>query len=423
MIRSMFQKRLEGLLHTALERKIIGSETADALRALATEQGKEGGALTLASVLGWLGGGAVVLGIMLLVASNWSGIPDLVKIGGFLLLFGGAHAVGFTISRLGLPYERTAAAFHFIGGGLFLGGVGLIAQIYHLHGRPPNGVLLWLVSLVPLVILLRSASLSLLSVFAFVLWAHLEAAQSGSPFHIYDSFALHLVLQLGIGVALIGFSSAVKDWDAGVAAVLRGCGVLLLFYIIYTLGFYRYFAGHSGWSGRSEHERSLMVWILLGLGGVGLGVGARKMAPESSWLRLRLLVLLGATLLVGAGIAAVETGLVGQGERVEQNDFGWTHRYSVAGWTLTVFAWALWFLIGLWCIAWGAKADRKGFVNLGVLAVGAGIITRFFDLVGSLAETGTLFLVGGVVLLGTAFGMEKWRRRIVKRMQTGKAAA
>jgi hypothetical protein len=62
-------------------------------------------------------------------------------------------------------------------------------------------------------------------------------------------------------------------------------------------------------------------------------------------------------------------------------------------------------------------------VNLGVLAVGAGIITRFFDLVGSLAETGTLFLVGGLVLLGTGFGMEKWRRRIVKQMQAGKAVA
>ncbi|HVR84605.1 MAG TPA: DUF2157 domain-containing protein, partial [Planctomycetota bacterium] len=149
----MFHKRLESLLKAAIDRKILGPEAADALRSLAQEQVKEGGALTLASVLGWLGGGAVVLGIMLLIGSNWDGIPDLVKIGGFLILLGGTHAVGFGITRSGLPYERTAASFHFIGGGLFLAGIGLIAQIYHLSGRPPNGVLLWLASLIPLVVL------------------------------------------------------------------------------------------------------------------------------------------------------------------------------------------------------------------------------------------------------------------------------
>ena len=419
----MFLKRLDALLAAALERKILDPGAADALRGLAKEQSKEGGALTLASVLGWLGGGAVVLGILLLIGANWDGIPDLVKIAGFLILLGGTHAAGFLITARGLPYERTASAFHFIGGGLFLAGIGLIAQIYNLHGRPPNGVLLWLVSLIPLVFLLRSGPLALLSVFAFVLWAHLEGEHNGSPLAIRDSFGMHLMLELAIGVALVGFSAALKGCDPGVAAVLRGCGVLMLFFTIYTLGFYRYFSDRGGWYSRENGASNLLVWIAFALAAVGLGVGARSMAPESPWLRLRLLVLLGAVLLVGLGVAAVESGWISGGAQIQESDFGrWKH-YSVAGWVLTVLSWALWFLIGLWCIAWGAKADRKAFVNLGVLAVGAGIITRFFDLVGSLAQTGTLFLVGGVVLLGTAFGMEKWRRRIVRQMQAGKAAA
>lgn len=419
----MFHKRLDALLATALERKILGPEAADALRGLAREQVREGGALTLASVFGWLGGGAIVLGIMLLIGANWDGIPDLVKIAGFLVLLGGTHAAGFLITARGLPYERTAAAFHFVGGGLFLAGVGLIAQVYNLHGRPPNGVLVWLVSLVPLVILLKSSSLSLLSAFAFVLWAHLEGDQNGSPLELQDSFALHMMLQLGLGVAFVGFSAALKGWDSGVAAVLRAVGVLMLFWTIYTLGFYRHFSEPYYWRGSPQGESNLLVWLALALGAAGVAAGFRKMAPESPWLRNRLAILLVATLLVGAGVALVETGLLGRGEQIQREEFGSWRRYSVAGWTLTVLAWALWFLIGFWCIAWGAKADRKGFVNLGVLAVGAGIITRFFDLVGTLAETGTLFLAGGVVLLGTAFGMEKWRRTIVRGMQTGKAAA
>lgn len=418
----MFHQRLDALLRTALDRKIVTPEAADALRGLAKEQVKEGGALTLASVLGWLGGTAVFLGILLLIASNWDGIPDGVKIAGFLALLGGTHAVGFWITRAGLPYEKTASAFHFAGGGLFLGGIGLIAQVYHLNGRPPNGVLLWLVSLIPLVVLLRSASLSLMSVFALTLWVHLEGVQSGSWLRMGDTFVLHLLVELGLGVGLIGLSAAVKAWDSGVAAVLRGCGVLMLFYAVYALGFYRYYCAERVWWGNHEGTATL-PWAVLGLGAIGLVAGARRMSPESSWLRNRLWILLGGVLLVGAAVAGVELGTISKGARIEQSDFGHWQHYSVAGWTLTVFAWALWFLMGLWVIAWGAKSDRKGFVNLGVLAVGAGIITRFFDLVGSLAETGTLFLAGGIVLLGTAFGMEKWRRRIMKQMQTGKAAA
>ncbi|HXX94572.1 MAG TPA: hypothetical protein VEN81_13135, partial [Planctomycetota bacterium] len=155
----------------------------------------------------------------------------------------------------------------------------------------------------------------------------------------------------------------------------------------------------------------------------GLVAGARRLSPESAWLRTRLWILLGATLAVGAGVAGVELGLIAPGGRMDRHDFGGWQTYSLAGWVLTVLAWALWFLIALWSIAWGARSDRKGFVNLGVLAVGLGVMTRFFDLVGTLAESGTLFIVGGVVLLGTAFGMEKWRRSIVKKMQSKKAVA
>ena len=44
------------------------------------------------------------------------------------------------------------------------------------------------------------------------------------------------------------------------------------------------------------------------------------------------------------------------------------------------------------------------------------MLALFFDLIGSLATTGTIFLLGGLVLLGTGWGMERWRRSIVRRM-------
>jgi hypothetical protein len=238
-----------------------------------------------------------------------------------------------------------------------------------------------------------------------------------------ETFGSHLLLELGAGAGLVGFSGLLKKSEPRVAATLRGCGALLLFYSIYLLGFYRYYGVSRGWGGSSSAGSSLLPMIVLGVGAIGLAVGGRFLSPESAWLRNRLLGLLGATLVVAAAVLAVESGWIGSNAQVESFEFGWTRHYALIDWVVSVFAWALWFLLGLWCVAWGARSDHKGFVNFGVLAVGLGIVTRFFDLMGGLAHTGTLFLVGGLFLLGTAFGMERWRRKIVKQMLAGKAVA
>jgi hypothetical protein len=419
----MFHQRLDRVLKTAVERQVVAYGVAEQIREIARQQEKERGAITLASVFGWLGGSAVVIGLILMIAAHWDGIADGVKLAGFLVLLAGSHGVAFWLTKSGLPYERTAASFHFIGAGLFIAGIGLVAQIYHLNGRPPNAVILWFAAILPLAILLRSATISVMSLFAFMVWMHMEGAFSGSPLRMSGEFGAHVILELGIGTALVGLSGALKKADPRIGAALRACGALLLLYAIYFLGFYRYYGPSDRWSVRHAEGSAIMPMCALGLGVIGLVVGGRFLSPESAWLRNRLLVLLGATLAMGAAVLAVETGALPAGPKMEFLDFGWSHSHSLAGWLLTGVFWGLWFLLGLWCVAWGARADHKGFVNLGVLTVGAGIVTRFFDLMGSMAQTGTLFLVGGAVLLGTGFGMERWRRKIVKQMLAGKGGS
>jgi uncharacterized membrane protein len=419
----MFHQRLDGLLKSAVEREIVTPGAADALRDLARDQIKERGAVTLAAVFGWVGGLAVVFGSILLVAANWDGISDGMKLAGFLVLLAGTHAAGFALTKSGLPYEKTAASFHFIGAGLFLAGIGLVAQIYHLNGRPPNAVLLWFLGIAPLAVLVRSASIGVMSLLAFLAWIHGEGVFDGSPVKMVSSFAAHLVIEAGIAAALIGFSGLVQKAEPRMASAMRRCGALMLFYTVYLLGFYRYFDHSRGWYGESHEGAALLPLASLGLGAIGLVVGGRGLSPGSPWLRNRLLVLLGVTLAVAAAILGVEQGWIAPGPNVEFWDFGWTRHHALAGWILTIFSWIVWFLLGLWSIAWGAKSDRKAYVNLGVLAIGVGIITRFLDLMGSMAETGTIFVIGGGVLLATGYAMERWRRRIVRDMLAGKAVS
>jgi hypothetical protein len=408
-----FLSRLETLLGAAAGKGLVDEAARSGLMALAREQERERGVLRLAAVLGWLGGTILVVGVILLVAANWDGIPPAVKLTGLLALLAGAHAAALRIRWLNLPYAKTAEALHVVGAGLFLAGIGLVAQIYHLNDRPPNAILLWLVAIAPLAGLLRSGPLAALSVFACVLWLHMEASFEGSPLQVPDRFVLHLAMEIGLGLALISVSGLVRSRVPAIGAVFRGLGVLALFGGLYLLGFYRHM--HE-WCGYRSHGSHLLPWLLLTMGAVGLVVGARRFAPGLPWYRNRLVALLAFVLVLAWAVVLVDMGVVGRGPAYLNSDFGWSRSYHLSDWGISGASWLAWFLLAFWCVGFGSEAGRRGWVNVGVAGVALGVITRFFDLMGGLAETGTLFVAGGLVLIGVAWGAERWRRKLVDRM-------
>ena len=370
------------------------------------------GVRSLTFLLGALGGGIVALGVVLLVAANWQGIADGAKIAGLLLLLGGAHSVGFWITATNRPYVRTAEGFHFIGAGLVVAGVGLVSQIYNLDARPPNGALIWFVAIVPLAYLLRSAAISGMAVVAFAFWAHLEGSFGRSAVEM-PTFAGHLVLEVGLGIALLGISSAMRDREPDIARVLQAFGIAPLGYGIYTLGFYRYFSEPV--SGVALGAWALPVVALM-LACFGLWVARENLANEAPWLRDRLNSFLVILLLIAATTVAINFGVVPLGPDLSFFSFGGGVTFSLASLLVTFAAWVMWFLLAFWCAAFGTRSGRKRYLDVGVTAVGVGVVTRFFDLIGGQAGTGVLFVAGGSVLVGTAWAMEKWRRQTLARM-------
>lgn len=408
-----FVKQLEELLTAAQESGVVERSSTDALLALAHEREKGRGILNLAAVLSWLGGGVAFVGLLLLISANWSGISDVTKIGGLLVLIAGSHGLGLWIRWTGRPYDKTAEALHFVGAGLFLGGIGLIAQIYHLRGNPPDGLLLWFVAIAPLAYLVRSPMVTLLAIFALLLWAHVAGSHSGSALFMPTSPAAHLMLEIGVGAALVGSSALLRESEPEVAKAMRGSGAVLLFASLYVLSFYRHLSD-------LETGGSVVLPVAaLILGAVALAFGGRKLVPGHPWLRHRLLVLLGLALLLSALALAADTGGLPRGPRLDFFNFGSTRSFDLVEWLLSAGAWVLWFFLALWCVGFGAQSGRKPYLNAGVLGVGVMVITLFFDLIGSLATTGSIFLSGGVVLLGTGWAVERWRRSIVRRMGEG----
>ena len=396
---TLFERKLRALIEDAQGRGWLDSGTARSLAALAEERESRKGWLSLASVLTVLGGGVAMLGVILLVSANWQALSGSVKMAGFLTLLAGTHGVGLWIRWTGRPYPKTAAAFHFLGAGLFLAGVGLVSQIYHLSGQPANAILLWLVAILPLAFLLRSAPIAALAVFALFLWCHMEGFSQASPLRM-SRFTSFLVMEIGLGTALLGFSAPLRAYEAGISRVMRFSGTAILFYSLWALGFFREFS--SAGSVASGGWILPGAALLLGIGGV---LAARNsITPQSPPLQQRLIALL-LCLLAISGIAL---GLhLGAGAIY----------HSLAKDFISVAAWVIWFLLALWCVAFGARTGRKAYLNAGTAGVGLGVITRFFDLIGGMAETGTIFVIGGILLLATGWATEKWRRSIAAGME------
>jgi uncharacterized membrane protein len=408
-----FARQLEQLLVAAKTQGLVDSGVAERLTALATERERERGWLSLGGVLGRLGATVTILGVILLVAANWSDIADWVKIVAFLVLLGGVHGAALWIQWTGRPYPRLAEALHFVGAGLFVAGLALIGQVYHLPANPPRAMLVWLVAITPLAVLLRSPAVSGLAILAAWLWLHFEGADSHSPLHT-NGFTAYLTLSVGMGLALLGAQGALGPAERRIRLVMRSSAQLMLFYGVYMLGFFRRFS--EDMSVVSTGSLALPLGALA-LGVAGLGLGWTLLAPEVPWLRARLLLLLVVVAATSLAALLVDAGVIPRGPRFDVLQFGSADHFHVAPVIVSAAAWVVWFLFAIWLVVYGALSRQRDFVNIGVLAFGLGVVTRFIDLIGGLADTGTLFVFGGVVLLATAGAMERWRRAVVARME------
>lgn len=406
---SRFLNKFASLLEKACQEGVIDTVAAVRLREMAADQERGGGVVSLAAVLGWLGGGVLALGVILLFAANWDQIPDVVKISGFLVLFAAVHGGGIVLRR----QDRLiwfAEGLNLLGAILFLAGIGLISQIYQLDGRPPNAVLLWLIATLPLAWAFRSAPLTLLSLAALITWLHMEQVSWGGAYYRLST-ASALMIEVGVGVGLIGFAAVLRDREPAIARTFRGVALLLLFFSVYILGFYRHMSGDTHWLAALPSVGALLF------GGIGLAIGYPFMLPDNRYLRDRLAILLVLLLAVAGLMLSVDLELVPKGPDLRFFNFGWYRTFFMAEWLLSIAAWVVWFALALWCVFFAARTGRTAYLNAGVLAVGLGVLTRFLDLIGGLFQTGLAFVVGGGILLATCLAVEYWRRKILHHLK------
>jgi uncharacterized membrane protein len=348
---------------------LIDAGQAERIRAFE----KEGTRPALLYAITGLGGLAMAIGLVSIVAANWDIIPGRLKLA---LDLACVAAVGYGVlhgMRRGRPWLRETSILVMYG--LVLASVALIGQVYQLGGNAAAALGAW--SVMTFLLMAQGRSISL----GFAWLAGLEATYIAGLFELVDFYpeAGQLALLASYWVPLaclaIGRSAWVQRVRPHYASVFSAAGwaQLLLSSSAATLGFYEGRAVEPDWS---------WLAVVMSLAGTAWLWATSEKTPAgraSRWL------------LVVAFVVAHVPLTVPHGE--------WPVAAAVA-------------FIGLWWVVAIAayRAGRGAVLHVATAIIGVRLLITYFEVFGSLLDTGVGLVTGGLLtLLMTWFWARKRR--------------
>ena len=320
--------------------------------------------------IGGLGALTIVLGVVAIIASNWEDIPGGIKLAADLAVVA-AVAVGvLAADRRGRAWLRELLIA--IEVGLVLASIGLISQVYHLGGATWQALLAWAVLTAPLATRGRTRGLAT----AWVLGLHVTYYMALEP--VYDALRDDALIAGLVGLPpllclVAATSPAIARWRPHYARALASLGWTGALTLATAGTFAFYDAPFSDPAG-----------VLVGAAGAAALVGllvarAARLVhghPAAVGPLRALLVLLIALGYGPLALGADDLNLVG----------------------------ALAFLV-LWAaVAWVAHATHNvRLLNLATAILGLRLLAVYFEVFGSLLDTGLGLITGGLVTIGITY--------------------
>ncbi len=326
-----------------------------------------------------VGGLAIVTGIISVVAANWDDIPDWLKLSGCGALLLGSLAGAWGTARLASSWPRDL--FLFFHDGMLLAAIGLIAQVYNLHGHP------WRALALCAALALPATTVAVHGLLADVFLAYVTLAlgfffdEAGWFNHFERDFGVGF-LGASLGLVFLLAVDFVQPRKAAAAAALRRWGFGLIG--ITAIGACLLWNEHMRWVWQQAY------WPMAFFVVVALPHAIRELIVHrpGSGIRLASLVLLIA-LLVGAALTySSGTDHVGR---------------QLIGFTLFCA------LCTSVAIA-AANAGSKVGTNFATLALAGRVLVLYFELAKNLMTTGVSLIATGGVCLAVAYGWWRLRR-------------
>ena len=399
-----FEKKIKSFLNSAAEQEVIDEPTASKLLAYANSEDYEHkGWFSLSKAMGSIGAIALAFGVILIIATNWHNINDITKIISFIILLGGSHFLALKLYDKG--YEKTSSSLHFLGAALFIAGIGLIAQIFNLSSKSGESFLIWTLAISPLAVLLKSGSIALLSVLAFLIWGnvYIDYLDGMSSWIVGITFTATVLLLCVLSGEIL------KKYENEISPYLKIPGILGLFSFLYFFGFSHNFRPQTFEGNDTTIMLPLILIILSTIMLVYLWLQNKANKDIRYWL-----IAMGCSVSTLTLVVYTIYSSVDPMSFQEKFHFGWNKKVYFLPMMISIIAWISYFILAFWGVIYGALHHKRALLNFSVVLIGIGIFTRFLDLMGSMMDTGMLFIACGLVffLLGSA--LEKWRRKLIK---------
>lgn len=347
------------------------------------------------AIVTMLGGALSVVGLALIISANWDDIHRWVKLGVFVGLLAGAYGLGAWFRAGPNAKPLAGEALLTLGCALFICGIALVSQTYHLDGRAGDAVLLWIAGIAAVPLLTRARGPFFVLLLATYLWFAIEATARdgrlapGSGPGGGSEYSLPFVL---LSVALVLHWAAVF-WPVAwrkFAAMQQAWAVTIVCVTVYAAGFL-----HQGRMGGAVLPAQPALWLVA----VALAAGALAARRDfTSWRLLSPWLLLAA---VPAWLAF--GGFFCDGARIAG---AWLSCGTLLA--LNVFMARAGLVLG-----------RPWLVNLGVAFIALNLFTRYFDFFSSMLNQGMMFLVSGIVVLGIGWFLERKRRDLLAAIKRG----
>lgn len=334
--------------------------------------------------------GALVLagGVVLLFASQWAELPTWFRTASLIAGMLAAYAAGYALIYR-FEMQRVGSALLLLGTLLYEAGLFLLAQIYNMPVDSPILLLLAAAGTLPLAYLFESRVVLLLGIANLTGWLITEMVNR-YPDSPKTQSALLVVAALGVAFYAIGHLHALRRATAAFADTYAISGLLVVLGLVYVFTF------DEPWSemidaGVKSYASPPVVYVSIGIAAVLVAAQALLRGRD---VETAIDVAAQAVVLVIAAIVATWPAWTG---------------YAV------LFN-AVYFAVAAGLVTRGYLRGDERYINLGLAIVGLGLFTRYVDVFWSLLARSAFFIIGGLLLLGVAFAIERMRRGLIRGM-------
>lgn len=429
-----YHRRLKRDLATWVE---MGRLTPEDAEAIVDDFPKHDLSKRLPIIVAFFGAIMICVGILAFIAANWYGVSKTFKLALIGVGMWGAYGVAGFLHARGARWLFDAVVL--IGVAIYGIGIVLIAQMYHMDGHYPDAIMMVGVGALCAAWLVRSASALIVGICAITIWTGVETSEFDQYFHWpflivwagAAGIAYNLAWRMGhyavsmslaFWATISAFSAGeALDWSHGGAITLLAATAFLALSVAVPIAHQKYEEKPDNFA------RELSIYALQAL---ILAIFALQILDPKSLLTVLLahpglvdqlfwlipaIVFVGSGLLVSLiwrkviGYSTLDfTGLVLAG--IVAPAFA---ILGLQGFVLMVLMAICIYALAIWLITFGRNFDAHSVVNLGFALFGAETLYIYYKTFGTLMDSFVFFLIGGVLLMLLAFGLDRLRKRLL----------